>query len=75
MSIERLGSLAANFQTVLNEYNMRTAEVSAREEQLSTAKSRPDSTYERLKIALSALRTATADQAPIPAPVRGNGRV
>ena len=74
MSIERLGSLAANFQAVLNEYNMRTAEVSALEEQLTTAKSRQDSAYERLKVALAALRTATADQAPIPEPVRANGR-
>ena len=75
MSIERLGSLAANFQAVLNEFNMRTAEVSALEEQLTTAKSRQDSSYERLKVALAALRTATADQAPIPELVRANGRV
>ncbi len=74
MSIERLGSLAESFRTVLNEYNMRSAEVSALEEQLTTAKDRRDAAYDRLKDSLAALRVASADQAPLPAPVRGNGR-
>ncbi len=74
MSIERLGALAANFQTALNEYNMRTGEVTSLEEQLAQATDRQHAAYERLKGALSALQDGSAVQASVPAPARANGR-